>query len=159
MNLQDAGLLKAYDTTKKWDWNKIKTELQLINEEFNPKIPQDISFVHNGFAPLSIRLIERLLEKKSLSLLVKQEGARLGLNETNCKVPANEARFFNNDQEAGRPAVFKRKQRILVYFLGGITYGEIAALRFLAKLKRVQFIIATTSIINAKSALQQMVGN
>lgn len=27
MNLQDAGLLKAFDTTKKWDWNKIKSDL------------------------------------------------------------------------------------------------------------------------------------
>lgn len=103
MNLQDAGLIKAHDAAKKWDWNKIKTELQLINEEFNPRVPTDISFVHNGFAPMSIRLIERLLEKKSLALLMKQEGARLGLNESNCKIPMNEARFFNNDQEGGRP--------------------------------------------------------
>jgi hypothetical protein len=38
-----------------------------------------------------------------------------------------------------------RKKRIMVYFIGGITYGEIAAIRFLNTInKDKKFIIATT---------------
>jgi hypothetical protein len=38
-----------------------------------------------------------------------------------------------------------RRKRVLVYFIGGITYGEIAAIRFLNKIfKDKKFIIATT---------------
>lgn len=38
-----------------------------------------------------------------------------------------------------------RKKRVLVYFIGGVTYGEIAAIRFLNKIfKDKKFIIATT---------------
>lgn len=52
-----------------------------------------------------------------------------------------------------------KKRKILLYFLGGINYAEIAAIRFLKKLHPMyRFIIATTSIINGETALKQMLG-
>ena len=52
-----------------------------------------------------------------------------------------------------------RKRRILVYFIGGVTYGEIAAIRFLNKLfKDKKFIVATTQIINGESCMEMMRG-
>jgi hypothetical protein len=55
--------------------------------------------------------------------------------------PQNEQEFFFSKQSA----VEQRSKRILVYYVGGITYGEIAAIRFLNKLfKDKKFIIATT---------------
>ena len=37
---------------------------------------------------------------------------------------------------------------VLVYFLGGVTFTEIAALRLLGKIKGYRFIIAATNIVN-----------
>jgi hypothetical protein len=55
--------------------------------------------------------------------------------------PASEQELFVQ-QRSGPDS---RKKRILVYYIGGITYGEIAAIRFLNKLfKNLKFIIATT---------------
>ena len=52
-----------------------------------------------------------------------------------------------------------KKKKILVYFIGGITYGEISAVRFLQKLHpKFRFIIATTCIVNGDSALKQFEG-
>lgn len=52
-----------------------------------------------------------------------------------------------------------RKKRVLVYFIGGITYGEIAALRFLNKIfKDKKFIVATTQIINGDNCVQMLRG-
>jgi len=52
-----------------------------------------------------------------------------------------------------------QKKKIMIYFVGGITYGEMAAIRFLQKLNPTyKFIIATTSIINGKTALAQLLG-
>ncbi len=65
--------------------------------------------------------------------------------------PPNEQEFFlaKNQFEGGR------KKRILIYFIGGITYGEIAAVRFLNKLfKDKKFIIATTQIINGETCME-----
>jgi transposase-like protein len=47
----------------------------------------------------------------------------------------------------------------MVYFIGGVTYGEIAAIRFLNKLfKDKQFIVATTQIINGESCVDMLRG-
>ena len=85
----------------------------------------------------------------------------LGLTHDKLRVPPNEAKFFNPEGSqpgmGGRPTFKKRK--VLVYFLGGINYAEIAAIRFLQKLfPMYRFIIATTSIINGETALRQMLG-
>jgi len=49
-------------------------------------------------------------------------------------------------------------KKVLVYFLGGVTYAEIAAIRFLNSHNmfggRFKFVIATTSIISSKKCLQ-----
>lgn len=49
---------------------------------------------------------------------------------------------------------------MLVYFLGGVTYAEIAAVRFLNTqskfVGRYKFVIATTSIISSKKCMKQM---
>jgi hypothetical protein len=48
----------------------------------------------------------------------------------------------------------------MVYYIGGITYGEIAAIRFLNKLfKDKKFIIATTQIINGETCIEMLRGN
>ena len=45
---------------------------------------------------------------------------------------------------------------VLVFFLGGVTFAEIAALRFLGKVKGVKFIIATTAVINGDSLIESI---
>uniref|UniRef100_A0A8W8I1N5 Vacuolar protein sorting-associated protein 33A n=1 Tax=Magallana gigas TaxID=29159 RepID=A0A8W8I1N5_MAGGI len=45
---------------------------------------------------------------------------------------------------------------VLVYFLGGCTYSEITALRFLGKLKGYIFVITTTAIINSSTMLESV---
>lgn len=46
---------------------------------------------------------------------------------------------------------------VLVYFIGGVTYSEIAALRCLGKKKGFKFLFATTAIINGKRMLQSFI--
>ena len=75
-------------------------------------------------------------------------------------VPQNEHTLFHAPSAGGvnlAPKAFKKK-RIMVYFLGGITQGEIAALRTLEGLyPTVKFIVATTSIIKGTTAINQLV--
>ena len=70
-------------------------------------------------------------------------------------------RFFNPEAPISGTNFSRsfKKRKILVYFLGGITFGEIAAIRFLQRLNpKYKFIIATTCIINGESALKEMQG-
>jgi len=48
---------------------------------------------------------------------------------------------------------------VIIYFIGGITFAEMAAIRFLQLINPAyKFIIATTSIINGETALSQLLG-
>ena len=73
--------------------------------------------------------------------------------------PPNEQDFFNPKQTGQLLDAPARKKRILVYFIGGITYGEIAAIRFLNKMfEDKKFIIATTQIINGDACVEMLRG-
>ena len=52
-----------------------------------------------------------------------------------------------------RNKLSKKKTLILVYFIGGVTYGEIAALRWLAEKYNKEIVIATTNITTGKKIL------
>ena len=41
-----------------FNWKKIKEEFDLINEEVNIENPVDNSYVYNGYAPLSVKIVE-----------------------------------------------------------------------------------------------------
>ena len=46
---------------KRLDWSKLKKIFKLINEEVRIKDPNDISYVYNGYAPLSVKFIETII--------------------------------------------------------------------------------------------------
>ena len=77
-----------------------------------------------------------------------------------CDFPSNEGDFFGNKHvPAGLIIDQSKKRRVLVYYVGGITYGEIAAIRFLNKLfTDRKFIIATTQIINGDACVEMLRG-
>ena len=47
----------------------------------------------------------------------------------------------------------------MVYYIGGITYAEIACYRLVSKLTRIRFIIATTEFINGDKLLKAFIPN
>jgi len=50
------------------------------------------------------------------------------------------------------------KKKVLIYFIGGVTFAEIAAIRFLNSRpdSNVKLIIATTQIITGNKCVNQM---
>ena len=75
------------------------------------------------------------------------------LNQPFTQPPHNEQELF----EPLRKPTGNQKRKILIFFLGGITFAEISAIRFLNKqFSDKQFIIATTSIISAEKVIKQM---
>lgn len=165
MNMQDAGLIRVRDKKDAWNWEKIKSQFNLVSEEDQDFMnPTDYSYVFSGYAPISIRIIQSIIQQGGVQNFINDKKAgllALGLTLDKIRVPPNEQKFFNPEGSQpgliGRPTFKKRK--ILIYFLGGINYAEIAAIRFLQKLLPMyRFIIATTSIINGETAIKQMLG-
>lgn len=147
MNMQDATLLRAKD--KRFDWPKMKKVFGLINEEVKIDKPKEISYVFNGLAPPSVKFIENFISREGFKDREMQE--KLKLLPGAYYSPPNEHEFFR----PGKGPDSMRKKKVMVYFIGGVTFAEISAIRFLNKLfPNLKFIVATTSIINGNKCIE-----
>uniref|UniRef100_A0A3B3T9Q0 VPS33B late endosome and lysosome associated n=1 Tax=Paramormyrops kingsleyae TaxID=1676925 RepID=A0A3B3T9Q0_9TELE len=126
---------------KKSNFRALSKRLALVPktmEEYDLRTPRDMAYIFSGaYIPLSCKLIEQVLEREGWT----------GLEEVTRLLNGNE--FVGSDSQ----------RIILVMFLGGCSYSEISALRFLGKEKGYKFIVVTTAIINAARLLEAMLDN
>jgi hypothetical protein len=54
----------------------------------------------------------------------------------------------------GAPATAAQQRTVLVVFIGGVTFAELAALRFLGRQRHVTFVALTTKVITGSSLLE-----
>ncbi|PKY01571.1 putative vacuolar sorting protein [Aspergillus campestris IBT 28561] len=155
-------------TGTRTNYNYLRKNLRLVVEEVSEKDPSDVAYVYSGFAPLSIRLVQCVLQKQYTLSLIR------GGSTTTTPSPASIASpgwlGFEDLVKNARGATFSIVQKgddqavrarqtlsgnnatktVYVFFLGGITFTEIAALRFIAaqEAPRRKIVICTTSLIN-----------
>ncbi|KAL5116937.1 Vacuolar protein-sorting-associated protein 33 [Pleosporales sp. CAS-2024a] len=162
------------------NYTPLRKSLALWDDEVNEADPNDISYTFSGYAPLSVRLVQTLVHKHTLANLVKPptNGASAQANPL-----AQGLRMFEDAAKYVRGATFDHTQSgedkatkarslltgshgdanktIVVFFLGGVTRAEIAALRFVgAKLHEVggegrgsRIVICATNVVRGESLL------
>ena len=153
-NLETLGWIKEKDkiSLKKLfnsNHQQIVEKLNLINRDFKLGKTDDISYVGQGYCPITLKLIEKVGENGWSEI---KEGLQLIPGETD---------FPKNEYEISNPS--EKVNNIFVVFLGGVTYTEIEGIRYLnRKYKKIydnsteenktrkQFIIVTTQILNSK---------
>ena len=154
-NIEQVGLLKAASPRS---YATVRKSLGLVVDDVHEQSPNDIAYTYSGYAPLSVRLAQ---------FLSRQSGWH-GLEEVLRQLPGptvEEAQYVP-------PALLKKSQGgqgvgsvgdgpskvTLVYFLGGCTYAEVSALRFLAQQENspTDYVIATTKLINGNSFLESL---
>ena len=161
----------------KTNYNYLRKPLRLIVDEVNEQNPNDISYIYSGYAPLSVRLVQALLQKQHLLSITRgsnnaaangvrsaagvhawqgfEEALRNVRGETFNKVQKGEEQAVKARHMLTGGAGAKQKT-ILIMFLGGITFTEVAALRFLAKQLEPsgkKLLICTTGIISGGSIM------
>ncbi|GIZ43434.1 hypothetical protein CKM354_000666200 [Cercospora kikuchii] len=162
------------------DWNAVRKSLQLWTDDVKEADPEDIAYVFSGYAPLSVRLVQCILQKPYLHQLLTNSsktgatapagsgfkgfedvisrirGATVDVTQKGSDADASHARKTLRGSKEG-PKV------TVVFFLGGVTYAEIAALRFvneqLEKSSGRKIVIATTNVLNGKRAVDVAVEN
>jgi hypothetical protein len=141
----------ATTSGSKTNYTYLRKALRLIVDEVNEHEPNDIAYVYSGYAPLSVRLVQCILQKQYLSTITRGGNAVIsgmasggisqgwrGFDEV---VKHVRGQTFDEVQKGEDKAVKARallsgsgeKKIVFVVFLGGITFTEIAALRFIAK--------------------------
>uniref|UniRef100_A0A8D0E8S4 VPS33B late endosome and lysosome associated n=1 Tax=Salvator merianae TaxID=96440 RepID=A0A8D0E8S4_SALMN len=137
---------------RKSNFRGISKKLGLIprgDGEYDLKVPRDMAYVFSGaYVPLSCKLIEQVLERKSW----------LGLEEVTRLLGGNEFVTGNASQLGQRGSLETLQGRIvLVVFLGGCTFSEISALRFLGREKGLRFVFLTTALTNSARLLESTI--
>ncbi|CAK9317014.1 unnamed protein product [Citrullus colocynthis] len=152
-NLEKAGLFKKQES--KSNWLTIKRGLQLVVEDTNTVNPTDIAYVFSGYAPLSIRLVQQAVRsgwrpiEEILKLLPgpHSETRRGGFLSSSSYDSLQGASTSNDQVTDGRRTV------VLVVFVGGVTFAEISALRFLSGQEGMAYelIVGTTKIVSGNT--------
>ncbi|XP_053472670.1 vacuolar protein sorting-associated protein 33B [Ictalurus furcatus] len=135
---------------KKSNFRALSKKLMLIpktGEEYDLRVPRDMAYIFSGaYVPLSCKLIEQVLERDGWT----------GLEEVTRLLNGHE--FAVTGGTSGTEARIKTDPQriILVMFLGGCTYSEMSALRFIGREKGYRFIVVTTAITNSSRLLEAM---
>ncbi|XP_028256867.1 vacuolar protein sorting-associated protein 33B [Parambassis ranga] len=154
VNDKAAGkLTDAFSSlAKKSNFRALSRKLNLVpksDEEYDLRVPRDMAYIFSGaYVPLSCKLIEQVLERDGWSGL--EEVTRL-LNGHEFAVTGNNGADLRAKSDA--------KRIVLVMFLGGCTFSEISALRFLGKEKGYKFIVVATSITNSSRLMEALLDN
>ncbi|XP_026711576.1 vacuolar protein sorting-associated protein 33B isoform X1 [Athene cunicularia] len=134
---------------RKSNFRAISKKLGLIprvDGEYDLKMPRDMAYVFSGaYIPLSCKIIEQVLERRGW----------LGLEEVVRLLNGNE--FSVSDSTVEDNPTWESQRVILAVFLGGCTFSEIAALRFLGKERGCKFIFLTTAITNSARMMESMI--
>ncbi|KAG8527012.1 uncharacterized protein KY384_008441 [Bacidia gigantensis] len=163
----------------KTNYNYLRKVLRLFSDEVNEQNPNDISYVYSGYAPLSVRLVQAVLQKQHLLAITKGpqaasiEGAAgstsYGWQGFESALGNVKGATFSKVQKGEEAATKARHmlqgsaaakgKTVVVMFLGGITFTEIAALRFLAKQEegKRNLLICTTGVISGNSIMNSVI--
>ncbi|XP_077989380.1 vacuolar protein sorting-associated protein 33B-like [Glandiceps talaboti] len=147
---------KMASLQKKSNFKIVSKKLALIPkiDDYDVRDPKDMGYVFSGaYIPLSCRLVEEVLFRSGWLGLEDVTKVLPGSNFAQIKAKSMKGKG-GSSSSVPQPASLKT---VLVYFLGGCTFAEIAALRLLGRIKGYRFVIATTAIINGNGLIESIV--
>jgi hypothetical protein len=62
-SLERAGLFLPRPTSVKSNYSSLRKALKLIVDDVDEQKPNDIAYVYSGYAPLSVRLVQCIIQK------------------------------------------------------------------------------------------------
>ncbi|KAF1839987.1 Sec1-like protein [Cucurbitaria berberidis CBS 394.84] len=160
------------------NYTPLRKSLRLWDDEVNESDPNDISYTFSGYAPLSVRIVQSIIQKQTLANIIKPPSNPQASAQANPL--AQGLRIFDDASKYVRGATFDEVQTgeekavkarsmlngshgdanktVVVFFLGGVTRAEIAALRHVGrKLKEVggegrgsRIVVCATNIIRGE---------
>ena len=174
-----GGIAPAAKPGSVSNYTPLRRALKLWDDEVNETDPKDISYVFSGYAPLSVRLVQSIIQKQTLASLVKpssnpQSAAHANPLAQGLRIFDDATKYIRgatvDETQTGEEKAVKARNMLngshsdagkttVVFFLGGVTRAEIAALRFVGtKLKESggegrgsRIVVCATGIIRGDS--------
>lgn len=147
-NLSEAGLLVSTTTNRRSQYAVLSKRLGIILENVDEQNPHDIAYVHTVYGPLSVKLVQKLEQPGWRNIRDVLDTLPGPHKEDTQQVAAG----LSGRRNAGD------KKVVLVFYVGGVTMAEIAALRFLSQQEdsNIEYIIATTSVITGNRFVESL---
>eukprot|EP00667_Euglena_gracilis_P006305 EG_transcript_6353 len=148
-NLEKAGILRRQEGRS--NFPTLKKALRLLVRDIDESNPSDIAYVYSGYAPMSVRLVEAALKP----------GGWRAIEAVLSALPGPLVEDVQSDLVDVSPGT----KVVMLLFIGGITFAEIAAIRFLNEqlrgnstenAGRLHFLICTTHIVNGSTLLESL---
>ena len=160
LNLEKVGLLAQYGSKTSvcnvGNWGRARTQCALFPDGGDAvENPTDIAYTYSGYAPLSCRLVQMATQTGPFAAKPQAWGA---LDGDLPGGPSDEVQQCPPTAAGGGAEGGRKKKLTLVLFLGGVTYAEISALRFMGeKDPNRQYVVATTKLLNGGTLLENLV--
>ena len=170
-----GGTTAANNPGTKTNYNYLRKVLRLIMDEVNEQDPNDIAYVYSGYAPLSVRIIQCILQKSYLQslnrspfpltptstgwqgfedVLKSAKGPSFTITQKPTDDKVVKARDGLRGGSTGGDAGWKT---VYIMFVGGITFTEVAALRFVGRQlegEKKKLMICTTGIVSGNKVME-----
>jgi vacuolar protein sorting-associated protein 33A len=145
LNMERLGLIFRQDNH--FNYPTLCKSLKLLDKECNIREPTDFNYVYSGYAPLSVRLIQHAAKPNGWRAIDESMRSLQAFGPTfefQQDIPAGvrQCKLFGFCEFGGDllicvffcvvavdSATASRSKVTLVYFIGGVTYAEISALR------------------------------
>ncbi|KAL1304008.1 hypothetical protein AAFC00_000449 [Neodothiora populina] len=167
------------------DYNAVRKQLKLFLDEVDEQDPSDIAYVFSGYAPLSVRLVQCVLQKQYIQQIANSRTPALAaaMNGSASPQAAGGWRGFEDllsrikgatvdEMQKGSNSEATQARQVLrgaaanngppkttiVFFLGGVTFAEVAALRFVGRQlgEKRKVLVATTGMIGGRAAVDSL---
>ncbi|KAK6440400.1 Vacuolar protein-sorting-associated protein 33 [Oleoguttula sp. CCFEE 5521] len=159
------------------DITSVRRALSLWVDDVAEQDPEDVAYVFSGYAPLSVRLVQSVLQKSVIYNLANppKPGAASayagpsgtgwkGFEDTLSRIRGATVDIVQQGADAGMSAARKTlrtgkegPRTTVVFFLGGVTFAEVAALRFVSmsigEASGRRIVVATTGIVSGDRAV------
>lgn len=159
-----AAVVSSSVLPRRGNLTQMLKKFQLVPEVgdagYNIREPKDAAFVFNGsYIPLICQILDNCLLTPAAS---KAKNTQLNMTPSELMKLLPGPNFKRKQAFLGDLPVSpvhhggQKERSILVYFIGGVTFAEITALRFLAKQRNIKIAIATTSIMNGNKLIDSL---
>lgn len=119
----------------------------LQTDAYDVRKPTDCGYVFGGaYLPLTAKLVDTFLEVRAVA----------GLDEWGRTVGAKMQPLLVPTQLDGRQLTGAANRLVIVLLVGGVTFAEVSALRFLARQRGVPVLVMATSLTNGDSFLEMV---
>mmetsp|Transcript_835 Transcript_835/g.2194 ORF Transcript_835/g.2194 Transcript_835/m.2194 type:complete len:451 (+) Transcript_835:2-1354(+) len=167
--LESAGLLRRSEARSSWP--SLRSALRLIVDGSDEANPTDVAHIFSGYAPVSVRLVQQAVSGQWLGL---EDALRMlpgPLFEVRPQTGASPQRpspgvspprlSYGNNAIGDEGEAEQREERpvVLVVFVGGCTYAEVSALRWISRRPGAsrRYMVLTTHMCSGTSLMAELI--